>query len=442
MKSAISEVVSAPRVTEGRLEDHNLSEELYLTVLAADLGKAGVVNKNNRVYKVDEFVEQNRVLAERVQKEFVDGEAGHPSGSSTFDVPVRLVGVSVDVDEGTATAVGNFAIVNTQIGRDILTLYRAGMPIGVSSRGEGLVERHVIDEESPFWENNINHRGKSVQAVSEFELHTYDLVRAPSAGTHVKRVTQEAEEAFLRLCDSGIWAETQNQKMEDIDMSKKEKDVPAVAPAAEIGHETVEVAEQAPVVQDRFAGLTDSQRDTLIRLAAVIESAEDESSDDELVEQVRRVADQADVDRYRLAESEAKNRQLSERLEVLETTLAAEKHAKEMAAAISENVKAKPFGARIAGVLKSMVEEGRLHDADDVALWAVRVNDMLEGVDADKEVATGDVVIEAIDAEDDLVENEEVSSAPEVVAPGLLNEEFSQTLKQIIDRDRSVSGRA
>ena len=42
------------------VEDFGLDPDIYLAVVKAELGRAGVVNRNRRIYKVDEFVAQNR----------------------------------------------------------------------------------------------------------------------------------------------------------------------------------------------------------------------------------------------------------------------------------------------------------------------------------------------------------------------------------------------
>ena len=205
MKIEIKES-SAARV--GLNEDvsaFGLDEGVYLAVIEADLGKGGVVNLNGRVYKNSEFIRENVKLGERVKAQFVEGEAGHPMGGPSFDVPVRLVQVSVEEeDTGSSLASGKFAVLNTQVGRDILTLYKAEMPLGVSSRGYGVVHEHTIDEDSPYLEANPEKVGETVMEVTDFDLLTYDLVRVPSAGTHVKPATEEAHTfVFAKVGFSG-----------------------------------------------------------------------------------------------------------------------------------------------------------------------------------------------------------------------------------------------
>lgn len=458
-RRTIFETVSNRTPVLETVEQHGLDGDLYLAVIDAELGRGGLVNANNRIYSVEEFVSENTRLGARVSSEFVDGEAGHPAGSPTFDVPVRLVSVAVESDGSEALAKGKFAILNTQVGRDIMTLYQAGMNVGVSSRGTGMVDSHIIDEDSPYWESNPSYRGKSVDEVSDFELLTYDLVRVPSAGTHMKPATQEAKEAYLRLSESG-YLELSHRTEENV-VAKKDNDHVEVIPApvdnaTDVGVEDLSALNEERIVKeatdaaveavrgnDPFASLSEAQRNTLIRLAAVIESADEDDgdADEVLAEQVKRVADQAEVDRLRLIETEELNGRLRDRVQALESSIEEARKAKEIAEAVNNAVENAPHGARIRADIEALVAEGKISGKDEIAAWADRLNSLVEGVEADRRAATGDAVIEAVDASDDLNPEEPVEeSAPR--GPGLLDENFAETLRTIIDKDRSYAGRA
>ena len=305
-------------------EDKGLDPEIYLAVIKAELGRGGVVNMNNRVYDVNEFIRENNKLAERVEEGFVEGELGHPMGGPTFDVPVQLKEVYVDVDEdqNTAMASGSFAILNTQSGRDILTLYNAGMPVGTSSRGTGTQESHTIDEDSPYYKANRKHLGKKVNEVKEFSLLTYDLVRVPSAGTHFQAATTECQEALARLVESGILGESSNPTEEDMvkenevavtpDVVEAEEVCQAVeeevVEAAEVEETCAAVAEEQPVACEEAVEeekgdevtLTPEQMSAAAQLFAVIETAGSASGED-LAGEIKKIAEQAEVDRVRLA---------------------------------------------------------------------------------------------------------------------------------------------
>jgi hypothetical protein len=61
------------------------------------------------------------------------------------------------------------------------------MPIGVSSRGQGVLDDYKIEEGGPYAAANPDSIGQSVGLVRDFRLERYDLVRVPSAGTYFKQ---------------------------------------------------------------------------------------------------------------------------------------------------------------------------------------------------------------------------------------------------------------
>tara|TARA_Y100001972_G_scaffold124929_1_gene175147 strand:- start:2937 stop:4268 length:1332 start_codon:yes stop_codon:yes gene_type:complete len=442
MKIEIKESSAARIGLNEDVSAFGLDKDVYLAVIEAELGRGGVVNLNGRVYRNSEFIRENAKLGERVKAQFVEGEAGHPMGGPTFDVPVRLVQVDVDEDgEGSSLASGKFAVLNTQVGRDILTLHRAEMPLGVSSRGYGVVEEHTIDEDSPYLHSNPDKAGETVMEVTDFDLLTYDLVRVPSAGTHVKPATEEAREAYVRVCESGLLGMSHQKK--EADVAKKEE-VTLHDVDEQIELEAVEesVKEEGEVVEvSPLATLTEKQQGVLIKLASVIEGAEDsEGSDDELLEQVKRVADQADVDRLRLAEAEEVNRSLTEKVAALEAERAEERKALSIRTAIEETFEGKPNAERVKKEVSALVAEGLLDSPEAIDVWGNRLLEMASDIVALNTAVAGAAVVEAVDTSDDLVEVSEEEAAGES-APGLLNEDFAAQLKSIIERDRTLQGR-
>lgn len=445
MKIEIKESSAGKVCLNEDLTSMGLDDDVYLAVLEAELGRGGVVNLNGRVYRNSEFIRENAKLGERVKAQFVEGELGHPVSGPTFDVPVRLVEVDVvDGEGGSSLAVGKFAVLNTQVGRDILTLHKADMPLGVSSRGFGAVSEHVIDESSPYLAANPDSEGQTVMEVTDFDLMTYDLVRVPSAGTHVNPATEEAREALFRVCESGALGMSHHNK--EADVAKKEValhdvdehiELEAVEESAVNEADTPEVAEVSPLSE-----LTEKQQDVLIKLASVIEGAEEAVGDDDaLLEQVKRVADQADVDRQRLAEAEEANRSLVEKVAALEAERAAERKAVEIRNAIDEALEGKQNADLVKKQIDALVAEGLLADTDAITTWCNRLLGMVAEAIAASSAIAGTAVVEAVDGRDDLVDVVE-SDVDASGAPGLLNEDFVAQLKGIIERDRTLQGRA
>tara|TARA_Y100000114_G_scaffold54536_1_gene49859 strand:- start:926 stop:2344 length:1419 start_codon:yes stop_codon:yes gene_type:complete len=466
MNILITESNVAPKKLIESVEEKGLDPDLYLAVIESELGKAGVVNMNGRIYDVQEFVEENNLLAQRVASGFVEGELGHPMGGPTFDVPVQLKSVDVDVDEemNTAVASGSFAILNTQSGRDVLTLYKAGMDVGTSSRGSGVVEKHVIDEKSKYYKANPEHEGKEVSEVKEFSLITYDLVRVPSAGTHFQAATTECKEAWDRLNESGLLGASSNPMEEDMVEENKVavdiEDAPvapeetveaveAVEPEAVEAVESVEevsvesdsnvkpeeVVEQTEAVDEdngpvAALGLSENQQKVLLKLASVIESA-GADSETELAEQVRRVADQAEVDRVRLAEAEAANQELESRLSALTEEIESRKRAEEIRKSLDESVDGMNHGDEIRTEVEALINEGRIETADEIKVWSNRLSALVENAVAKSVEAAGAAKVIAVDESDDLVESDGVEPV-KASAPGIIEESFISKIEKIL----------
>ena len=435
-------------------EDKGLDTDLYLAVIKAELGRGGVVNMNNRIYDVNEFIRENNKLAKRVEEGFVEGELGHPMGGPTFDVPVQLKEVYVDVDEdqNTAMASGSFAILNTQSGRDVLTLYNAGMPVGTSSRGTGTQELHTIDEDSPYYKANRKHLGKDVNEVKEFSLLTYDLVRVPSAGTHFQAATTECQEALARLVESGHLGESSNPTEEDMVEENKVAVTPDVVEAEEVSQvveeevvETSEVEESVETCAEEVAPeeavtveesksdapeLSPEQLAAASQLFAVLDSAGNANGDD-LAEEIKRVAEQAEVDRVRLAEAEAANKELEERLCALTEEIEAKKKAEATRKAVEESVEGMNHGDEIRKEVEALVSEGRIESADEIKVWSQRLSALVESAVSKSVDASGVARVVAVDASDDLVEASE-SEEDKVEAPGIIEESYLTKIERIL----------
>ena len=404
-------VEGASRIVED-VETLSLDPDIYLAAIQADLGKAGIVNKNGRIYKVSEFVGQNAALQNKLENgEFVDGELGHPEAGATFEVPARLVSVSTVVEGNTAKAEGVFAILNTTSGRDLLTLFRAGMDVGVSSRGSGVIEKVVLDESSEFIEANPEFLGRSVALVSEFELETYDLVRVPSAGTFVKRERQDE-------CEGAVEA------VKELEMSDQNIEVVEEAPATAVDNVQAE--------SDPLAMLNESQREVLLKIVEAVSLENPEAANDSrLAEEVAALREQLDVDRERSSLNEAEVNALREEV----ASLRQEKEARELsdclAAAIEESVEGKRFSALVRRELNCLVESSMICSPEAVAPHAERLFSMME--EAATPIAEP-VVQEVIDAQDDVTET---VSQEEVVEPKNVNELNEQLIALIRKQNRA-----
>jgi len=395
------------------VETFGLDPDVYLSVIEAELGKAGVVNRNRRIYKVSEFVAQNEALAARLDSDFVDGELGHPDGGPTFEVPARLIKVTVEGDEKTASARGSFAILNTSTGRDVLTLFRAGMEIGTSSRGSGMVEEVVLEEGGDYAEANPDYIGQPVYLVSDFALNTYDLVRVPSAGTRltIEMGSSEPQKECVEMADSQVEIE--------------------VVEAGPVGEEAVEATVESVVENtDPLDQLNESQKAVLLKIVEAV-SVEDAPSDNRLAKEVSALREQMEVDRHRSVVNEAEYVSLREEVQALRQERETRKLRDAVSAAIEECVEDRRFGGLVRSELHALVEGGTLSTVDAVAPRAERLFTMIE---QSHTPIVEPVAQDPADLADDVAESVEVDVSE--TAP-TLPVDIHEQLVRILQRDRA-----
>lgn len=287
------------------VREAGLDPELYLAVIPAEMARAGRVNRNGRVYIPEELVAEHARLCEEAKSSFVDGELGHPEAGPTWNVPVRLLdGECVTESDGSVLAKGRFAITNTQSGRDVLTLWRAGLEIGTSLRAMVRFTEHVIDGKSRYAKANPDYVGVKVVECSRLRLEAYDVVRVPSAGTAFAPADGPVAEAYQRVIENlpeqdstpAEQSVTEQREMPKMNI-KNLAELLAAFPELMAQHE-----KQVTEAADPFAKLTPVQRSAVkVALEAVQAKPEAGTTESDLVKAVR---EQAEVDRTRIADLE------------------------------------------------------------------------------------------------------------------------------------------
>lgn len=407
------------------VELYELDPDVYIAVVEAELGKAGIVNRNERIYQPEEFIRENMRLASRLADEFVDGELGHPRGGPTFDVPARLLKVTTEsAAPNTATALGTFGILATQTGRDVLTLYRAGMPIGVSSRGEGVLEEITIDEGGPYADLNPEYVGRAVNLVQSFSLDRYDLVRVPSAGTHLynpggANVSTESVEAFIMAKPSKADSMVESEVKTEVDQKAA-----GIAPAE---------AAQAVLESDPLSGLNDAQKGVLLKIVNSITVAEDADESD-LVKEIASLREQMMVDRHRTTLNEAEFKRLNEEIATLREEREERQLQDHLAQATEDATAEKRFGAIVNEQLTALIGESVIRTVEGVEKHAHRLFAMLESANAP---VVAPVEQEAQDVAED-VEAPVAETAHDL--PAGLDEDTYNSLKALMVRDRARIG--
>lgn len=198
-----------------RVEDFGLSPDDYIAVVPTELGVAGKVNRNERVYPAPRFVSENARLAAEIKAGvFSPAEAGHPDAPATLNVAARLVDVTLEDAAGrplafnererapvlpnVVKAVGKIAFLKTRAGEDLWTLYKAGMALGMSSVSYGEAVPHKVEGDSPYAKDNPEAAGRTIDIIEGQDLVRYDVVVDPSASTYL-RSDEAARTAYESL---------------------------------------------------------------------------------------------------------------------------------------------------------------------------------------------------------------------------------------------------
>jgi hypothetical protein len=140
-------------------------------VLEGVFGEIGIKNRNNRIYDEIEYLPQIENLQNRIKSGKMLGELDHPA---TFDISLKNASHVIEdlsYNKDTKQVMGRIRLLNTSAGREAQALVDAGIPIHISSRMAGVVEK------------NGHVRIK--------ELFTYDLVATPGfENAELKRVNE------------------------------------------------------------------------------------------------------------------------------------------------------------------------------------------------------------------------------------------------------------
>jgi len=146
-----------PVVAEGVFDEKEGEKFYYLRGLFLE---GEVQNHNGRVYPSDEISKAVEQLNEKIAKFGpIPGELDHPDGLNiNFD---RVSHVITEMTMDGANGIGTMRVVNAGLGLIVAGCIKAGMQVGVSSRGSG----------------NIDGGGK----VQDFDIVTVDVVVNPSA---------------------------------------------------------------------------------------------------------------------------------------------------------------------------------------------------------------------------------------------------------------------
>ena len=169
--------------------NESMKENNGKLVVRGVLQRAESKNQNGRVYPKDILMrEGNKYTEEFINQRRAMGELDHPESSV-----VNLQNVSHNVKkmhfEGD-NLMGEVEVLPTPSGNILKELFKAGIKLGISSRGMGSVE-------------TVNENGAEAQEVQpDFELIAFDFVSNPSThGAFMYPVNESVDKTKDRSCD-------------------------------------------------------------------------------------------------------------------------------------------------------------------------------------------------------------------------------------------------
>ena len=170
--------------------NESMKENGGKVIVRGVLQRAESKNQNGRVYPKDILVrEAKKYTDEFINQRRAMGELDHPESSV-----VNLQNVSHNVRkmhfEGD-NLMGEVEVLPTPSGNILKELFKAGIKLGISSRGMGSVE-------------TVNENGAEAQEVQpDFELIAFDFVSNPSThGAFMYPVNESVDKTQDRSCDA------------------------------------------------------------------------------------------------------------------------------------------------------------------------------------------------------------------------------------------------
>lgn len=210
--------------------------------------RAGIKNANGRIYpkSIWEKIIKDEKINQAMQERRMLGCLDHPEDGKSRLARAAHIILSQNIDEN-GNIIGRAEILETPDGKVLQELFRAGVTVGISSRGSGTVKKNALGEDI------VN---------DDFALETYDFVYNPSTiGAYPKVVTEETldnitEESSMNAKEKYTTLEAKAQPILAVKPSTDAASCQVVeAAAADLVMELTKLVTEAPEVKDLAAAL-------------------------------------------------------------------------------------------------------------------------------------------------------------------------------------------
>jgi len=178
--STLSKLIEVQPFTYRVLDEQTSKRSGVLLTLEGIFQRAGVKNQNDRVYPeaLWQKIMSDEEINERLANRRMLGELDHPANGSTSTHRVSHI-VTEHSLEPDGTILGRLEVLDTPAGRIAETLIKAGVQLGISSRGDGSVQK----------------KGDVSEVQDDYRLETYDLVLKPSTPGAYPQIVENQEAA-------------------------------------------------------------------------------------------------------------------------------------------------------------------------------------------------------------------------------------------------------
>lgn len=152
--------------------------------------RADTENANKRVYPKELWLDvlQRPDIKERIENRRMVGMLGHPASGQTDPEKISHV-VTMQELRSDGSIYGEAEILDTPQGRIAETMFKAGIGWGISSRGDGSIEK----------------KGEKNEVQTDYRLETYDLVLKPSTpGAYPGMLSESTVEENEKLVAEAI----------------------------------------------------------------------------------------------------------------------------------------------------------------------------------------------------------------------------------------------